>query len=538
MKLQHGCALLILTAAVFGPGAAHAQTTCASLTSLALPNTVIQSATTVAPGPFVPPPGPLGAPPQPTVPIAVGFCRVRATTSPVPGSSIAFEVWLPTTAWNRKLMGIGNSGANGEISYTLTSASLASSVNRGYAAVGTDTGHTSSPTNGLWAIGFPERIVDNGTRSIGEVTAKAKAILAAFYGTGPGQSLTRSYFFGCSMGGRQGLMQAQRFPASYDGIVSGAPVIDLPNLAAAGAFQAQQLAGPAFFPAAKLPAIAAAVRAECDADDGLVDGLLTDPRECDWDPHTLLCSGPETNACLTEPQAHALEQLYKGPRRSDTNAKIYPGLERGGEDGFGPLGWSTSVTGPPSPAAPPGTPGVAVLLSGAYINNVALQNPNPLFKTFTFDFAADLDFVAAQLANLYNANDPNLTAFKNRGGTVLMYHGWSDPVVPPGGSVEYHKDVRQALGTQQALSTLRLFMAPGMEHCVGGTGPFLFDAVTALERWVEQGIAPERIVATQVNLATGAFIRSRPLCRYPMVARYTGSGNVNDAASFVCEESD
>ena len=538
MKLQRTCALSFLaTLALLHPGDALAQTACSSLTSLALPNTVIQSATTVAPGPFTPPAGPPGAPPQPTVPITVSFCRVKAITSPVPGSSIVFEVWLPTT-WNRKLMGIGNSGANGEISFTLTSASLASSVNRGYAAVGTDTGHASSPTSGTWAVGFPERIVDNGTRSIGEVTAKAKGILAAFYGTGPSKNLTRSYFFGCSMGGRQGLMQAQRFPTAYDGVISGAPVIDLPNLTAAGAFQAQQLSGPGFFPAAKLPAIAAAVRAECDAVDGLVDGLVDDPRNCDWDPNTLVCSGPETNACLTQAQASALEQLYKGPRRSDTSAKIYPGLERGGEDGFGPLGWSTSVTGPPSPLAPPGTPGVAVLLSGAYINNVAFQNPNPLFKTFTFDFASDLDFVTAQLADLYNANNPDLTAFKNRGGKVLMYHGWSDPVVPPGGSVEYHKDVRQTLGTEQALSTLRLFMAPGMEHCVGGTGPFLFDAVTALERWVEQGIAPERIVATQVNLATGAFVRTRPLCRYPRVARYDGSGDVNDAANFVCEEPD
>jgi feruloyl esterase len=335
-------------------------------------------------------------------------------------------------------------------------------------------------------------------------------------------------------------MQAQRYPTAYDGIISGAPVIDLANLTAAGAFQAQQLSGPGFFPASKLPAIAAAVRAECDATDGLVDGLVDDPRECEWDPHALVCTGPETNACLTQAQADALEQLYKGARRADTNAKIYAGLERGGEDGFGPLGWSTSVTGPPSPVAPPGTPGIGVLLSGAYINNVAFQNPNPLFKTFSFDFAADLDFVISQLTTRYqyNANDPDLTAFKNRGGKVLMYHGWSDPVVPPRGSVDYHKAVRQKLGTQQALSALRLFMAPGMEHCVGGTGPFLFDAVTALEGWVERGVAPERIVATQVNLGTGAFVRSRPLCRYPMVARYTGSGDVNSAANFVCEESD
>lgn len=542
MKLQRTLALSIpALAALLQPGSALAQTTCPSLTSLALPNTVIQSATPIAAGPFIPPPGPPGAPPQPVVTVSKAFCQVKGTISPVPGSSIAFEVWLPAPAtWNRKLMGIGNSGANGEISYTLTDASLASAVNRGYAAVGTDTGHVSNPVDGSWAVGAPEKIVDNATRSIFEVTAKAKGIIAAFYGTASSNRLARSYFYGCSMGGRQGLMQAQRFPAAYDGVISGAPVIDLANLTAAGAFQAQQLAGPGFFPAAKLPAIAAAVRAECDATDGLVDGLIDDPRSCEWDPNTLVCSGPDSNSCLTQDQAKALEQLYKGARRSDTNAKIYPGLERGGEDGFGPLGWSTSVTGPPSPLAPPGTPGIGVLLSGAYINNVAFQNPNPLFKTFTFNFASDLDFVISQLTTLYqyDANNPDLTAFKNRGGKVLMYHGWSDPVVPPRGSVEYHKSVRKVLGTQQALGTLRLFMAPGMEHCVGGTGPFLFDAVTALENWVERGVAPERIVATQVNLATGAFVRTRPLCRYPMVARYKGTGDVNSAASFVCEESD
>jgi feruloyl esterase len=461
------------------------------------------------------------------------FCRVKGTTSPVPGSSIAFEVWLPAS-WNGKLMGIGNSGANGEISYTLSDASLASAVNRGYAAAGTDTGHVSSPVNGTWAVGAPEKILDNASRSIVEVTAKAKAIIAARYGEGPGLS----YFFGCSMGGRQGLLQAQRFPDAYDGIIAGAPVLDLPSLTAAGVFQAQQLAGPGFFPASKLPAIAAAVRAECDASDGLVDGLIDDPRECDWDPADLICAGPETPACLTKAQAKALNQIYKGPRRADTNEKIYPGLERGGEDGFGPLGWARAVTGPPAPGLPDGTPGIGALLASAYINHVAFQSLDPLFKTFTFDFAGDLDFVTAELADLYNADDPDLSAFRARGGKILMYHGWSDPILPPRASVDYYKSVRKEIGSGNTKNLLRLFMAPGMEHCVGGTGPFLFDAVGPLEQWVEQGIAPERIDALHVNLATGTPTRTRPLCPFPSVARYDGSGSIDDAANFNCEEPD
>ena len=526
---------MLASFALLRPDVALAQMTCSSLTSLSLPNTTIQSAATVPAGPFVPPPGPAGAPPQPTVPISSSFCRVKATSSPAAGSSIAFEVWLPA-AWNQKLMGIGNSGANGEISFTLTDASLAAAVNHGYAAVGTDSGHTSSPVSGTWAVGAPAKIVDNATRSITEVTARAKQIVNAFYGS----NASRNYFYGCSMGGRQGLMQAQRDPTLYDGIISGAPVIDLANLTAAGAFQAQQLSGPGSFPASKLPAIAASVRAECDAVDGLVDGLIDDPRNCDWDPHTIQCpTGTDTNSCLTQAQANALDQLYKGARRADNNQQIYAGLERGGEDGFGPLGWSSAVTGPPA-GAPAGTPSVSLLLSSAYIGNVAFQNPNPFVKTFTFNFSTDLDFVIGQLTNtyMYNANNPDLNAFRNRGGKVLMYHGWSDPVVPPMGSVDYRKAVVQTIGQQQTNDTLRLFMAPGMEHCIGGTGPFLFDAYTVLEAWVEQGIAPERIVAAQVNLTNGQLIRTRPLCRYPNVARYNGTGNVNSAASFTCQEPD
>jgi len=517
---------------VLSYGSAHAQVACEDLGTLSLPNTTIDTAEVVAAGPFTPPPGPPGAPPQPMVNVLQDFCRVQGTIAPVTGSSIGFEVWLPTV-WNGKFMGIGNSGANGEISLTLTDASLASALNRGYAAAGTDTGHTSSPVDGSWAVMQPERVIDNASRSIVEVTQKAKQILAAHYGSDP----SFSYFYGCSMGGRQGLMQAQQYPDAYDGIISGAPVIDLPNLTAAGAFEAQLLQGDGYFPANKLPAIAAAVLAECDGNDGLVDGLIEDPPSCEWSPETLICAGPETPACLTEAQAHALTRLYQPARRSDTNEKIYPGLERGGEDGFGPLSWATAVTGPPAPGAPPGTPGISVLLASAYINNVAFQNADPFFKTFLFNFASDLDFVISAL-DIYTANDPDLSAFQQKGGKVLMYHGWSDPVVPPRGSTEYWKSVRKELGVQTARDVLGLFMAPGMEHCVGGTGPFLFDAVTPLEQWVEQGIAPTRIDALHVNLATGQPTRTRPLCRYPQVARYDGDGSIDDASNFNCEEPD
>ncbi len=532
-RLQNLSKIVLTAAALASAPAAQATPNCEALTSLSLPNTTIDSAVTVPADVFFPPAGPPGAPPQPPAQIGTDFCRVKGSISPVPASLIRFEVWLPDT-WNGKFMGIGNSGANGEISFTLTDASLANAINRGYAAAGTDTGHVSNPVDGSWAVREPEKVIDNAGRSIVEVTDKAKQIIAAYYGSGP----ALSYFYGCSMGGRQGLMQAQRYPEVYDGIISGAPVIDLPNLTAAGAFQAQALLGDGFFPAEKLPAIAAAVLAECDANDGLVDGLLTDPRECDWDPATLICEGPETNACLTAPQAAALEQLYKGPRRSDTNQKIYAGLERGGEDGFGPLSWATAVTGPPAPGLPAGTPGISVLLASAYINNVAFQDPDAFLRTFDFNFASDLDFVIGELADLFNANDPDLAAFEARGGKVLMYHGWSDPIVPPRGSVDYHTQVRQQIGPHASKNVLSLFMAPGMEHCVGGTGPFLFDAITPLEQWVEQGIAPTRIDALHVDLGTGTPTRTRPLCRYPKVARYVGSGSIDSAASFTCEDSD
>jgi Tannase and feruloyl esterase len=307
-------------------------TTCESLTTLSLPNTTIATAQIIPTGTFVLPPSPYGseAPPANSKNIP-SFCRVAAEIRPSPDSSIKIEVWMPVTGWNGRYQGQGNGGFAGSIGYS----ELGDAVRRGYATAGTDTGHWGRDGDSAWALGHPEKVIDFGYRATHEMTLKAKAIIRAFYGKSP----EHSYFVGCSDGGREGLMEAQRFPDDYDGIVSGAPANYWTHLLAGAMWVVQATASnPAsYIPTCKIPTISAAVLAACDAQDGLKDGILNDPSHCHFNPDILLCKKSDAHNCLTVPQVAVLKKIYAGPRDSPGHL-IFPGYMPGGEEG--PGGWA------------------------------------------------------------------------------------------------------------------------------------------------------------------------------------------------------
>jgi feruloyl esterase len=498
--------------------------TCEGLAELKLPNTTITSAQSVAAGAFTPSANAAG--PYKDLP---AFCRVAGMIKPSSDSEIKFEVWMPSANWNGKFHGIGNGGFAGSISYT----GLAGALARGYATASTDTGHAGNDAS--WALGHPEKIVDYGYRGIHEMTEKAKLIVKAFYGDGP----KRSYFASCSNGGRQALMEAQRFPDDYDGIIAGAPANAYTQIMTGFAWNMQAtLNDPgSYITSKKLKAIEAAALAACDARDGVTDGVLDDPTKCGFDPAALLCKGDETDECLTEKQIAALKKIYSGPRDAK-GQQIIPGFTPGGETGLG--GWTPWITG----ATP--TSALQYFFSTQAFRNMVYNDPKWDYKTF--DLERDGKMVDEKLAPVLNATDPNLKAFSARGGKLILYHGWNDAALPPTNTINYFQSVVAKFGRRQTDSFARLFMAPGVQHCGGGPGPDSFgqtvtraqsdpqhDLTLALERWVEQGVAPDKVIATkrQGNSETPP-LRTRPLCPYPQVARYKGSGATDDAANFNC----
>jgi Tannase and feruloyl esterase len=503
---------------------------CESLASLKLPGTTITSTHDVGAGPFIPPGG------GPTSALVTpAFCRVTAEIKPAPDSDIKIEVWMPVTGWNGKYAGVGNGGFAGSIAYP----QLANAVRAGYAAAATDTGHAAAPTNATWALGHPDRITDFGYRAIHEMTAKAKAIIKVFYG----DEAKRSYFASCSNGGRQALMEAQRFPEDYDGIIAGAPANFWTHLLTAGAWdmQATQSDPASYIPAAKIPALSAAVLKACDALDGVSDGLINDPRACHFDPASLLCKEGDSNSCLTTPQVTALKKLYAGPTNSK-GEKIFPGRVMGAEEG--PGGWPLWITG--------GAPGTSLMVQFTtnFFPDMVFDDPKWDFKTFDFD--SGVKIADEKQARNLNATDPNLKAFAKRGGKLIIYHGWNDPAISAYNTIDYYNSVVAAMGAKDTNSFVRLFMVPGMQHCFGGPGPNVFgqggpatpadpqhSIYSALEQWVEKGTAPERIVATKSSsdMAPAQGVKmTRPLCAFPKVAQYKGSGDSNDEANFVCGE--
>jgi feruloyl esterase len=476
---------------------------CDNVKTLALPHTTLTLTQPVAAGGFTPQTG-RGAEAFKSLP---AFCRVAATITPVPDSEIKVEVWLPESGWNGKLQSVGNGAWAGTISYP----AMATAVAAGYAAASTDTGHTGNNPN--FITGHPEKVNDFGYRAVHEMTVAAKAIIAAYYGNGP----RYSYWNGCSTGGRQALMEAQRFPTDYDGILAGAAAVYASRLQGMQVWSSQTVHQDeaSYIPPNKYPAIHNAVLEHCDALDSVKDGVLEDPTKCKFDPKVLLCKDGDATSCLTVAQAEAATRIYAGPKNSTTGRQLFPGLQPGSE-----LGWSTLAG--PQPMS----------LANDMYKYIVFNNPSWDYRTLN----PDTDFVRAEkaLANNMDATNANLKPFVNRGGKLIMYHGWNDPGIPPMNSVQYYKNVAEALGgTSKTTNSVRLFMIPGMNHCAGGDGTDRFDGIGALARWVENGQAPDQIIAS--HQTAGKVDRTRPLCPYPQVAIYRGSGSTDDAANFLCK---
>jgi feruloyl esterase len=499
--------------------------TCESLATLKLNQTTITAAHSEAAGPFTPPSGS-------RVEVSQAFCRVTMVLRPSADSDIQTEIWLPASGWNGKFQGIGNGGFAGAIAYS----GLADAVSNGYAAAATDTGHRGRDTDASWALNHPEKIIDFGHRAIHETAVRAKAVINAFYGEGP----KHSYFNSCSDGGREALMEAQRYPADYDGIIAGAPANYWTHLLPTAVFNMQATSAPdSYIPASKLRAIEAAALAVCDSLDGVKDGVIEDPAQCRFDPSVLLCKGAESDVCLTEPQIAALRKIYNGPKNSKGET-VMPGFSPGGE--AEPGGWAAWITG--------NAPGQSLQYAFGtnFFKYMVFNDPAWDYKISTVD--QNVRLADSKLGGILNATGPDLKKFRDRGGKLILYHGWSDAAIPALSTIDYYQSVQKKLGAKETAAFVRLFMVPGMEHCGGGAGPSAFgqsgvpradaghDIDAALERWVEHGVAPEQIIATKFrqpsNPAAGVE-RTRPLCAYPKTAHWTGTGSTDDAANFICK---
>jgi feruloyl esterase len=493
------CAAALLAGLALAPALAD---DCSDLVRLKLPHTRITSAFTAAAQGGYP-----------------AYCSVTAHSHPTSDSDITIGVALPAAGWNGKYAQLGNGG------YAGTVPDLRGGVAAGYVTAGTDDGHQD--TNGLdatWALGHPEKVIDFGYRALRETTATAKAVTAALYGDGP----RLSYFIGCSDGGREALQEAQRYPEQWNGILAGAPANFWTHLFAGFVLNQQRLTTAPIGPQ-KLAAIQAESLKECDAADGVVDGLNSDPQHCRLQPERLLCSGQETDQCLTPPQVDALKHVMQGPKDPRDHSKIFPGYEMNAAADPAVYPWIFYNGG--------GTTLQAAYGDQFFINMVF---EDPAWDYMTLDRTSDVDFTDQKLAGILDSTNPDLGPLARRNAKVLMYHGWEDHAISATNSIRYFESAYAKSGSGGRIAKdlyLRLFLAPGMAHCGGGPGPNAFDAFGALANWVENGVAPDRIIATQyVNGDPNqGVVRTRPLCPYPRRAVWTGQGSSDDAANFTCE---
>jgi feruloyl esterase len=498
MKRHLSMVAIVLFATVLFSSSAGAAT-CESLTSLAVKGGTVTLAQTVAPGGFMPPAGRAGgtsgANPFATL---AGFCRVAVALKPAPRSEIKAEVWMPSSGWNGKLQVVGNGGFAGTISYPAMARALAA----GYASASTDTGHTGPSSN---TFANEDALIDFAYRAIHETTVAAKTTVDGFYGSAP----RFSYFAGCSTGGRQALTAAQRYPEDFNGIVAGAPASHTSTQAFGQIWFAQALSDPAAtLPREKLSLVHDAVLKACDGLDGANDGMLENPLACTFDPKVLSCGeAGDQPTCLTGAQVAAVQKVYAGPSNPRTGAHIYVGLERGSEPGWSavPVGYAVD-----------------------YFKYIVFKDPNWDPKALNYD--AHVAQAARQENLIFDATNADLNAFTRRGGKLIMYQGWGEPGIPPANLVKYYGELQEK--TSKASESVRLFMVPGMGHCGGGTGVNTFDMVTPLDQWVEGSLAPASIPASRMR--NGAADRTRPLCPYPQIALYKGSGSLEDAANFSC----
>lgn len=484
--------------------------TCESLASLKLPDTQITSAAVIAPGAFEVPgaangKGGKGKGPNPYANLP-SFCRVTATLTPSKDSDIKVEVWLPTNNWNGKYQAVGNGGWAGTISYT----AMATAIERGYATSSTDTGHVGG--RGTFALDHPEKLIDYAYRSEHEMAVKSKSVIESFYGS----PIRYAYWVGCSTGGKQGLTEAQRYPNDFDGIVAGAPANYMIHLHAWSlwVYQAVHKTPNSFLENAHLQTLHAAALKACDALDGVTDGVIENPKKCKFDPAVTLCASGATTGCLNADQVAAAKQIYTAATNPRNKAEIFPPLEPGSEMSWGILAGKNPAD-----------------VAADTFRFVMFKDPN--WDAMKLDFA-DIDKFDKIDNGLNNAINPDLSTFFGHQGKLLMYHGWNDQLIAPGNSINYYNSVAKKLGGVSRIDqSMRLFMAPGMQHCNGGDGPNSFDALTLMEQWVEQGKAPDKMIAS--HSTQGQVDRTRPLCVYPATAVYNGSGDTNDAANFSCK---
>ena len=508
-----------LALALFPATAAFAANDCAGLRSLSLPDTTLATVEPVAAGGLMLP----GGPSRKDMP---AFCRVSGILHPTPDSVIRFEVWLPQQGWNGRLLNVGNGGFAGSIGY----GQMASNLVRGYATAGSDAGHQAEAEDASWAYHHPEKITDFGYRAVHLTALRSKDVVKAFYG----QPQKTAYFDACSDGGREALMEAQRFPDDYDGILAGAPANNWVHMLAAGVSLAKitTLNPSAYISSMKLPAINRASLAACDAQDGLKDGIVSDPAHCNFDPAVLLCKGTEDVSCLTAPQVGSLRAFYGGGHDA-SGKEIFPGLLPGDEN---PI-WHDWILG----NAPSGSNYVA-----GYFRYMVYSDP--AWQPLTANPAEALKLAAERTGKDVDATDPDLSRFAAHGGKLIIYHGWNDPAISPLNTIHYATEVTAKMGAGAAASMLRVYLVPGMEHCINGPGPNVFGqlgtpgadgegsgALDLLQTWVEGGKAPGIILAAKIAGTREAPIRTvRPLCPWPQQAKYVGSGDPKVPGSFAC----
>jgi feruloyl esterase len=495
---------------------AAAQQPCENLMSAKIPNVTITSAKAMAPQWEIPATGGMFGT-QAGQKVSVPFCRIEAFSAPTSDSHIGFEVWLPLPeSWNGKFLAVGNPGFVGGIAR----GALAPIVKNGYATASTDTGHTDDGYD--WAKGHPEKLVDWGHRAVHETAVAAKHLIQSYYG----KAAQYSYWNSCHNGGNQGLNEAQRYPTDFNGIVAGDPAYYVSRLQAGSLYIGwvslkDGVKAPGYIPPGKYPMIHKAALDACDSKDGLADGIIEDPLRCNFDPTKIQCpEDKDAPSCLTAAQVETAKAIYEGAKFND-GTQIYSGFEPGSE-----LGWSMMTAGP----EPLG-------INAGFFKGMVFQDPKWDFRTFNVD--RDTHLAEARTGKAIDGFNPDLRPFKKNGGKLIIYMSWNETAVPPRTITDYYKNVERAMtGPLSTYDFARLFMAPDGGMCPGFGNAGDFDTQKAIEQWVEKGVAPDKILLTHREQAKfgeqGKALRTRPVCAYPNIAKYKGSGNPDDAANFTC----
>jgi feruloyl esterase len=482
---------------------------CEEIVSLQVDDTDIASAETVAAGAFEQPPANFPQFPADYSKLPA-FCRVTGSIHPSPDSDIRFELWLPADGWNGRFLQTGNGGAAGSIFYF----AMPEPLSRGYAVANTDTGHRGGGGDFSWAAGHPEKLTDYQYRAVQELTRVGKAITEARYGRPP----ELSYFVGCSTGGRQGLKEAQRYPGDYDAIIAGAPANNWSPLMSLTLLIERNL-GPHGLDIGKLGLLKEAAIAACDARDGVTDRVIAEPGKCDFDPASTQCQGELTDQCLSSQDVAAAQRIYAGVV-SESGDVLMPGTGPGSEPG-----WAFFAS-----------PNFRI--GSSFYRHVVMNDPG--WNPATIDAHDALSLAEKVDGGAFSAMDPDLSGYIERGGKLLIYHGTTDGLIPYGSTVNYYESVVGRFGEDATSDSVRLYLVPGMDHCAGGEGAYAIDWLTAMETWTERGKTPQALPAVHPAVMPGLADAprgspfTRPVCPYPQLARYTGSGDETDAANYQC----